>query len=382
MSEIVRKLEHNGKKIILIGTNHIAEESVVLVQQIIETENPDTVCVELDEKRAEKYLDPVKWASMDIIKVIKENRLVVLFTNIIYAAYQRKLAKEVGTKAGGEMLQAMQSAEKINAKIELIDRDAQVTFKRMWRSLTWIKKIKVFAAFFSEFEGKEEKELQDMLSSESFDTVFSNIQDKFPTVYKDMISDRDKYMATKLDGASGKRIVAVVGRAHLDGISNNLGIHSDIKSLESIPPKRLSSRLLEWLFPVIIIILLGFSFVSGASVGASQLLKWFLWNGGMAALFTAFAFGHPLTILVSFICAPIGALSPVLSVGVFSAIAEATLRKPVVHDFLTVQDDLTSKSSFLKNKLLRIFLVFIFANVGGGLGNIIGGLDMLKNILG
>lgn len=382
MSEIVRKLEHNGKKIILIGTNHIAEESVVLVQEIIETEKPDTVCVELDEKRAEKYLDPVKWANMDIIKVIKENRLVVLFTNIIYAAYQRKLAKEVGTKAGGEMLQAMQSAEKINAKVELIDRDAQVTFKRLWRSLSWINKIKVFTAFFSEFEGKEEKELQDMLSSESFDTVFSNIQDKFPTVYKDMISDRDKYMATKLDGASGKRIVAVVGRAHLDGISNNLGIHSDIKSLESIPRKRLSSRLLEWLFPVIIMILLGFSFVSGASVGVSQLLKWFLWNGGMAALFTAFAFGHPLTIIVSFICAPIGALSPVLSVGVFSAITEATLRKPVVHNFLTVQDDLTSKSSFLKNKLLRIFLVFIFANVGGGLGNIIGGLDMLKNILG
>ncbi|MCM6935240.1 hypothetical protein [Enterococcus faecalis] len=47
--------------------------------------------------------------------------------------------------------------------------------------------------------------------------------------------------------------------------------------------------------------------------------------------------------------APVGALSPVLSVGVFSALAEATVKKPTVRDFLTVQDDFLSIKTIYSN---------------------------------
>ncbi|GGD05477.1 TraB/GumN family protein [Enterococcus wangshanyuanii] len=369
------------KQIILIGTNHVEQSSVELVQQIIEQEQPDTVCIELDEKRFEKYTQPKMWAEMDIIKVIKSGKLPVLFFEVLYSAFQRKLASNVGTKAGGEMSQAITSANKIDAKIELIDRDSQITFKRLWRNLSFWQKPKLFGAFGNEFDMAEQDNLADLLESENFENVFVNIREKFPSVYKDMISDRDQYMASRLTDSKGKKIVAVVGRAHLEGIKNNFGNRINISELNTIPPKRLSSKVLEWVFPMLIIALLGVSFLSGTTVGIQQLIRWFMWNGGLAALFTLLALGHPLTILTALITAPIGALSPVLSVGVFTAIVEATVRKPRVNDFLKVQDDLKKISTVYKNRVLRVILVFFFANIGGAIGNIVGGLDIIKSLL-
>lgn len=80
-----------------------------------------------------------------------------------------------------------------------------------------------------------------------------------------------------------------------------------------------------------------------------------LWNGGLAALFTVFALGHPLTVLTSLIFAPLATLLPMVSVGVFSAIVEATVRKPKVKDFQTMDLDLQSIKTIYKNRVLRVF---------------------------
>ncbi|HAP3879956.1 TPA: TraB family protein, partial [Enterococcus faecalis] len=144
--------------------------------------------------------------------------------------------------------------------------------------------------------------------------------------------------------------------------------------------KKLSSKLIEFIFPLTIILLLAVSFFSGVQVGFHQLLKWWVWNGGLAAIFTCFALPSPLTILTSLIMAPVGALSPVLSVGVFSALAEATVKKPTVRDFLTVQDDFLSIKTIYSNRLIKIGLVFLLSNLGGAIGNIIGGIGILNSL--
>ena len=78
--------------------------------------------------------------------------------------------------------------------------------------------------------------------------------------------------------------------------------------------------------------------------------------------------------------APVGALSPVLSGGVFSALAEATVKKPTVRDFLTVQDDFLSIKTIYSNRLIKIGLVFLLSNLGGAIGNIIGGIGILNSL--
>lgn len=378
----VEKLVIQDKTYYLVGTNHISKESAELVKNVINEVRPACVCVELDQKRYQKYTSPEEWAKTDIIKIIKQNKLVMLFSNIVYGVLQRKLAKEKSTIQAGELIQALESAENVGADIQLIDRDIQVTFKRMWRHLSFTQKPKLIMTFFSEFEDVETERLEDFLESDSFDNVFIQLSKKFPTIYDDMITERDKVMVTNLQKSKYDVNVVVVGKAHINGIKEKLKEEKnyDISELTSIPSKKLSSKLIEFIFPLTIILLLAVSFFSGVQVGFHQLLKWWVWNGGLAAIFTCFALPSPLTILTSLIMAPVGALSPVLSVGVFSALAEATVKKPTVRDFLTVQDDFLSIKTIYSNRLIKIGLVFLLSNLGGAIGNIIGGIGILNSL--
>ena len=282
----VEKLVIQDKTYYLVGTNHISKESAELVKNVINEVRPACVCVELDQKRYQKYTSPEEWAKTDIIKIIKQNKLVVLFSNIVYGVLQRKLAKEKGTIQAGELIQALESAEDVGADIQLIDRDIQVTFKRMWRHLSFTQKPKLIMTFFSEFEDVETERLEDFLESDSFDNVFIQLSKKFPTIYNDMITERDKVMVTNLQNSKYDVNVVVVGKAHINGIKAKLKEEKsyDISELTSIPSKKLSSKLIELIFPLTIILLLAVSFFSGVQVGFHQLLKWWVWNGGLAAI--------------------------------------------------------------------------------------------------
>ncbi|MCZ0856355.1 TraB family protein, partial [Enterococcus faecalis] len=71
-----------------------------------------------------------------------------------------------------------------------------------------------------------------------------------------------------------------------------------------------STKILESIIPLIIIALLVYSFLLGVDVGTNQIVRWGIWNGGLAAIFTLLAMAHPLTILTSFVLAPLATLLP------------------------------------------------------------------------
>ena len=80
------------------------------------------------------------------------------------------MAKINDSVAGAEFFEAVSSAEKVGAKIALVDRDSQVTFKRFWRLIPLRKKALLPYAFGSVLEGAEEseEEMLKLLNSENF----------------------------------------------------------------------------------------------------------------------------------------------------------------------------------------------------------------------
>ncbi|GGK11370.1 hypothetical protein GCM10010965_00310 [Caldalkalibacillus thermarum] len=64
----VHKITWENKEIILVATAHISRHSVQEVQQVIETEQPDAVCVELDQSRYQALVAGDQWQQMDIFK--------------------------------------------------------------------------------------------------------------------------------------------------------------------------------------------------------------------------------------------------------------------------------------------------------------------------
>ncbi|MCU2261920.1 TraB/GumN family protein [Enterococcus faecalis] len=383
--ELVRRVFIKDKEIILVGTAHISSESAELVKNVIETEKPHIVCLEWDKARYNKYMNPDGWSDTDIVQVIKQKRMTVLISSIIYKLIQKHLAKINDSVAGAEFFQAVDSADKVGAKLALVDRDSQLTFKRFWRVMPLRKKALLPYAFGSVLEGAEEseEEMLKMLNSENFESIFEQLQEAYPELWRVLLVERDQYMADKILRQEEDKIVVVIGQAHLKGIEKNLTSNQqfNIAELETLPPKLWSTKILESIIPLIIIALLVYSFLLGVDVGTNQIVRWGIWNGGLAAIFTLLAMAHPLTILTSFVLAPLATLLPMVSVGVFSAIIEATLRKPKVHDFQTMDEDIKSIKKIYKNRVLKVFLVFVLASLGGMLGNFIGGLEMYKNLL-
>lgn len=383
MNENITKLEYQGKEIILIATAHVSKESSELVKQVIEKERPDSVCIELDEDRYNNLQNPKAWENTDIVKVIKSKRIGFLLANLALSSYQKKIAKKLDAPVGGEMIQGIESAREVGADLVLADRKIQTTFLRIWRKLNIWEKAKLLASFLFSFDDDtdiSDKDLQELLQADMLESVLVDMRSQFPKIGDILISERDQFLAAKIKDAPGKKVVAVLGGAHVPGVKEEIYRTQDIDSISVIPAKSPTAKVISWMIPAVILCLIIYAFILNVQTGMQQLSSWVLWNGTLAAIFTALAFGHPLSILTAFVAAPITSLNPMLACGWFAGLVEATVKKPTVHDVLNVQTDIFSLKGFYKNRFLKTLLIVILANIGSSIGTFIAGTDIISNL--
>lgn len=170
----------------------------------------------------------------------------------------------------------------------------------------------------------------------------------------------------------------MLGAAHVPGITKQIQIEHDLKKITEIPPKSKVPKIIGWSIPIIIIAMILYTFFTNPSVGIQQALSWLLWNGGLSAIGTIVALGHPLAVITAFIAAPITSLNPLLAAGWFAGFVQAYFSRPTVRDFESLADDVTSVKGFWQNKVTRVLLVVMLANIGSSLGTFIGGADVIR----
>lgn len=369
------------KEVILIGTAHVSKHSAEEVKQVIEEERPDAVCIELDEGRYQSIVDGAKWRDMDIFGVIKEKKATLLLMNLAISSFQKRMANQFGLNPGQEMVQGIESAKEINADLVLADREIQITFARIWNGIGFKGKAllltQVFAGIFSK-ETITEEQLEEMKSRDMIDTVLQEFSTAFPGLKKHLIDERDQYLAEMIRTAPGNKVVAVLGAAHIPGIVKEVEKEHDLDALNERPKKAVWPKVIGWMIPIIVIGIIAYTFVSNPDIGKQQALSWLIWNGGLSALFTLLAFGHPLAILTALITAPITSLNPLIAAGWFAGFVQAYVQKPHVSDFETLADDVTTFKGFWHNKVTRVLLVIVLANVGSSIGTFVAGADILR----
>ncbi|MGB4242400.1 MAG: TraB/GumN family protein [Dethiobacteria bacterium] len=384
MSENVTRISSGDKEIILIGTAHVSPKSVEEVREVIETEKPDTVCVELDEQRYQAVMNRKKWQETDIIKIIKEKKATFLLINLVLSSYQKRLAKQFNINPGQEMIQGIQSAREIGAELVLADRDIRVTFSRIWRGLSLWNKLKllfsIVVSIFSD-ETITEEELEKLKSQDILDAVLSEFTSAFPQLRVPLLDERDQYLAQKIKEAPGRKIVAVLGAAHVAGVKKEINREHDLSALSSVPPGSRLTKAILWLIPLLIIGIIVYTFLSNPSAGIYQVLSWVLWNGSIAAIGAALAFAHPLAIATAFVVSPISSLNPLLAAGWFAGLVQVFMCRPSVEAFENLAEDVLSLKGFWTNKVTRVLLVIALTNVGSTVGAFLGGADVLRVFL-
>ncbi|MBW6463961.1 MAG: TraB/GumN family protein [Dethiobacteria bacterium] len=383
-SENIHRIDLDGREIILIGTAHVSKLSVDEVKEVIEEEKPDTVCIELCQSRYQAITDTDRWKKTDIIKIIREKKALLLLANLALSSYQKRLAKKFGIQPGQEMIQGINSAREAGAELCLADRDIQVTMLRLWRSIGFWGKFKLFfqllLGIFYDEELTEEA-MEKMKSKDMLSAALDELSRSFPQLKSIIIDERDQYLSQKIKTAPGNKIVAVLGAGHIPGIKEEIYNEHDLDQLSKVKPAPITTKIIAWSIPIFIIALIVSTFSVDRATGIEQIITWVLWNGSLGMVGALIALAHPLAILTALLAAPISSLSPLLAAGWFAGLTEALVRKPSVNDFETLADDIHSIKGFWRNKVTRVLLVVVFVNLGSTAGTIIGGAEVISRFV-
>jgi len=377
-------VNRDGVHYTLLGTAHVSKASVDAVEF-------NAIAVELDPQRLQALRDPEALAKLDLIDVIRKNRLALFAANLALSAYQRRLAEQLGIEPGAELKRAVTLAEERGLPVVLIDRDVGLTFRRASARLGLIGKLKLIASLglgLFASEEVDEKEIEKLKQGDLLEASFGEFASQSPALFDTIIGERDRYMAARLrENTTHPNVLAVVGAGHLAGLSRQLETDTAAPSavraeLEAVPKK----RNIPWITLLILAVVLGGIGVGfwkgGLNMGAQMLATWALYTGGLAGLGALLARSHPLSILTAMAVAPFKPFRLSIPTGAFSALVETRLRKPTYQDFLQLRDDTRTFKGWYRNRVTHIVLTFVLTNLGSMLGLWLTGLSVYGQLAG
>ena len=385
-SDDVRVVRTGEREVVVLGTAHVSRESVDLVRSAILELRPDAVCVELDPKRYEALARPERFEALDLREVIRTRQLATLGLNLALASYQRALGVSLGVKPGAELLEAARCAKAEGIPVALCDRDVRITLRRAWRALSFWKRallIGTFSAAIFERETLSEDDLRELRRTDVLSRLLRELGDAFPGLKTVLIDERDAYLAERIRETPGRRVLAVVGAGHVEGLVATLerGEPVDLAALSAMPVPSSLTRVLGWGLPALVVLsLLVIGLRDGGAVAGKNVAYFALATGLPSAAGTLLAFGHPATILAALLLAPLTAIHPLIGIGHVTALVQSWMRPPLVRELSSALDDLGSASGLWRNRLLRVLLVFTLSTLGGMIGTWVGGARLLSSL--
>ena len=378
---MIRKLiigkEGFEKEVVLVGTAHISKESMELVKKTIEEEQPDVIGVELDRDRLEQLLSGKKWQETNLVEIIKTGKTYLFLLNIFLSNMQRQIGKQVGIQPGAEMLTALKLAQERQVPIHLLDRDVKITLKKAFSEMSLKEKFKLGASFIGGFFGVGEKitveKIEELKKEDLINNLMKELGKQFPSIKRVLVDERDLYISEMIKHSPGKKIVAVVGAGHIEGIVAHLNSDKniDLNDLNKIPQKKNWLKHITIALPILFIAILAYSLISkGFDATIGVLLYWILITGICSALGALLARAHPFSIIAAFVSAPLTTLHPALAAGWVSGLVEARFNSPRVMDFENLPE-VSSVKQFYNNKVTHILIVAALTNLGAMIGVII-----------
>ena len=218
---------HRYKNITLLGTSHIAIQSVKQVEDYIKKHKPYVIALELDPKRFRALQSRHHKISLKDIRKLGFKGFII---NFIGAWAEKALGKRVGTKPGAEMRKAIQMAREYKLKIALIDQNIELTIKKLIKSITFKEKLRFIKDLFigTPIKKQELKEfdLKKVPKETTIIKMINQVKGRYPNVYKVLVKERNELMAKNLNKLillyPKKSIFAIVGAGHEKGIIGEL----------------------------------------------------------------------------------------------------------------------------------------------------------------
>lgn len=375
----VRDFEIDGAQLRLLGTAHVSKASAEAVAAEIADGDYDCVAIELCGGRHRALADPTALASLDLYQVIRQGQAPMITATLALGAFQARIAEQLGTEPGAEMRAAIDGARARGIELALIDRDVGVTLRRIYRNVPWWKRAYLFSGLLASVLAPEEIDadgVERLKQDDLLEATFAQFAARAPAIYEPLVAERDRYMSARIEQlvADGRRrILVVIGAAHLLGIAATLQARdpapaATLAQLSEVPAPARWTKALPWLFALFILAGIGIGFARSPALGWDMVRDWIVYTGGLSALGTLVAAGHPLTIVSAIFGAPLTTLHPAIGIGFITALVEAWIRRPTVGDFSRLRADTAHWRGWWRNRVARTLLVFALSSVGAAAG--------------
>lgn len=209
--------ENSYKNVKLLGTSHIAQQSIAKITSTFHNYQPDIICVELDHRRLQALLTNAK--PNYSLSGIREYGVQGYLFAVIGAMIQKKLGNVVGIRPGSDMLAAVHLAKDNDKQLMLIDQDIQITLRKFSKSFSFKEKIRIIADIVkAPFAKKIKFDLRDIPEQKIIMELMKQLKDRYPNLYHVLIEERNQVMARNIYHVMSKnpekKILVVIGAGH------------------------------------------------------------------------------------------------------------------------------------------------------------------------
>jgi pheromone shutdown-related protein TraB len=205
------------KNVQLIGTSHIAKESINKINNEFSNFNPDIVCIELDHKRLNALITDQK-PDRSLGGIRRYGLQGYLFA-IIGGYIQEKLGNVVGVKPGSDMLTAVKLTRQQGKQLFLVDQDIEITLRKFSKAFTWKEKFRLLWDILRAPFSKHIKfDLSKVPKEEIISKLMTDLKERYPNIYSVLVDGRNQVMAKNIykimSKNEDKKILVIIGAGH------------------------------------------------------------------------------------------------------------------------------------------------------------------------
>jgi pheromone shutdown-related protein TraB len=372
----VTRLVHDEREIFVVGTAHVSQHSVHEVRRVITELRPDTVCVELDLARYETLTDETRWRRLELKEIVSASRAGLFLSSLLFSAFQKRLGDQVGVRPGAEMLAAIAAARDVGAAVVYADRDIQSTLTRCYAALGPVDRLKVIAALASlPFAAAEidEAQIEQLKQRQAIGDAMDAFARQMPSLKVPLIDERDQYLMASTRSAPGKRVVSVVGAAHVAGMTTQLDTPVDLEALTALPVTTSRARFAAFVIPIAAWTVVTVALARAAPPPLGGLFTAFLAPAAIASAILVLASGGAIaTVLVAAALSPLAVFAPSQWFGRLVGLVQSMVRPPSPEEAARIREEVLLPSAFRKNPFLAGLLVGPAARFGRTIGAVIG----------
>ncbi len=200
-------LQEVGDRLTLVGVIHVDPSDAAVVSDVILRLRPEAVALEIDQSRLYVLQNP-KAAKLSTVPGVSFFAMVLL---------ERFAGQLTGSAPGTEMLNAIEAARRVGARVELVDLPIQITIRGL-RGLPLRERFRLLLDAIGSMVllpfGKADLK---SLASQVEDQL-RLFRERYPVLSNLLLDSREKHMVNQirelLAGTTG-RVVAVVGLGHV-----------------------------------------------------------------------------------------------------------------------------------------------------------------------